>query len=102
MLPRSVESGHYLSIRDAERLLRQYLPRKLDFSTLSRKELDLIAAELNERPQETLDWKTPAEPFAEFGAMADRAHAVEPTRLDPDTGVRHRAASGGGRPHSMC
>lgn len=69
MLRRSVESGHYLSIRYAEPLLRQYLPRKLDFSTLSREELDLIAAELNQRPRETLDWKTPAERFAEVVAM---------------------------------
>jgi len=49
-------------------LLRRYLPRKLDFSTLSQQELDTIAAELNERPRETLDWKTPAERFAEFVA----------------------------------
>jgi len=51
-------------------LLRQYLPRKLDFSTVPQEELDKIAAELNERPRETLDWKTPAEAFAEFVAMA--------------------------------
>lgn len=55
--------------QNTNRLLRQYLPRKLDFSTLSQQELDTIAAELNERPRETLDWKTPAETFAKFVAM---------------------------------
>lgn len=54
---------------NTNQLLRQYLPRKLDFSTLSQEELDRIAAELNERPRETLDWKTPAERFSEFVAM---------------------------------
>jgi IS30 family transposase len=42
-------------------LLRQYLPRKLDLAARSQVELDQIAAELNGRPRETLDWATPAE-----------------------------------------
>jgi transposase, IS30 family len=42
-------------------LLRQYLPRKLDLATRSQVELDQIAAELNGRPRETLQWRTPAE-----------------------------------------
>jgi IS30 family transposase len=42
-------------------LLRQYLPRKLDLATRSQLELDQIAAELNSRPRETLQWRTPAE-----------------------------------------
>ena len=46
-------------------LLRQYLPRSLDFSTLSEVALDAIADELNGRPRKTLDWMTPSEVFAQ-------------------------------------
>jgi len=42
-------------------LLRQYLPRKLDLAARSQVELDEIAAELNGRPRQTLEWATPAE-----------------------------------------
>ncbi len=42
-------------------LLRQYLPRKLDLATRSQVELDQIAAELNSRPRQTLEWRTPSE-----------------------------------------
>ena len=42
-------------------LLRQYLPRKHDLAARSQVELDQIAAELNGRPRETLEWRTPAE-----------------------------------------
>ena len=43
-------------------LLRQYFPRSsTDFRKYSQTELDEIARELNERPRQTLDWKTPAE-----------------------------------------
>jgi IS30 family transposase len=42
-------------------LLRQYLPRKLDLAARSQLELDQIATELNGRPRQTLDWRTPAE-----------------------------------------
>jgi IS30 family transposase len=42
-------------------LLRQYLPRKLDLAVRSQAELDQIAAELNGRPRESLEWRTPAE-----------------------------------------
>lgn len=50
-------------------LLRQYLPRSLDLSTLSEEQLDAIADELNGRPRETLGWRTPSERFAELVAM---------------------------------
>ena len=46
-------------------LLRQYLPRRLDFRTLTQTDLDAIAQELNERPRQTLDFKTPSQPLAE-------------------------------------
>ena len=46
-------------------LLRQYLPRRLDFRTLTQAELDAIAQELNERPRQTLEFKTPSQALAE-------------------------------------
>jgi IS30 family transposase len=42
-------------------LLRQYLPRRLDFGTLTQADLDHIAWELNGRPRQTLGIKTPSE-----------------------------------------
>lgn len=49
-------------------LLRQYLPRKDDFSELDQDHLDEIADELNGRPRETLEWMTRSEQFTEFVA----------------------------------
>jgi transposase, IS30 family len=46
-------------------LLRQYLPRRLDFRTLTQTDLDTIAQELNERPRQTLHFKTPSQALAE-------------------------------------
>jgi IS30 family transposase len=50
-------------------LLRQYLPRKLDLAARSPIELDQIAAELNGRPRQTLDWMTPAEKMSQLVAL---------------------------------
>jgi IS30 family transposase len=47
-------------------LLRQYFPKGTDLSLYSQEELDRIADELNGRPRETLDWKTPSEVLAEI------------------------------------
>ena len=46
-------------------LLRQYLPRRLDFRTLTQDDFDAIAQELNERPRQTLGFKTPSQALAE-------------------------------------
>ena len=46
-------------------LLRQYLPRRLDFRTLTQADFDAIALELNDRPRQTLGFKTPSEALAE-------------------------------------
>jgi IS30 family transposase len=46
-------------------LLRQYLPRRLDFRQLTQADLDAIAQELNERPRQTLGFKTPSQALAE-------------------------------------
>jgi IS30 family transposase len=46
-------------------LLRQYLPRRIDFRTLTQADLDAIAQELNQRPRQTLEFKTPSQALAE-------------------------------------
>ena len=46
-------------------LLRQYLPRQLDFRTLTQTDLDAIADQLNGRPRQTLGFKTPSQALAE-------------------------------------
>ena len=46
-------------------LLRQYLPRRRNFRELSQTDFDLIAAELNDRPRQTLNFQTPSEALAE-------------------------------------
>jgi IS30 family transposase len=46
-------------------LLRQYLPRRLNFRTLTQADFDAIALELNERPRQTLGFKTPSQALAE-------------------------------------
>ena len=40
-------------------LLRQYFPKGTDLSGYSQAELDAVAAELNDRPRQTLGWKSP-------------------------------------------
>jgi IS30 family transposase len=42
-------------------LLRQYLPRQTDLSIYSQAQLDKIALRLNQRPRETLGFRTPAD-----------------------------------------
>jgi IS30 family transposase len=42
-------------------LLRQYLPRKSRMSDYAQSRLDDIAAELNDRPRQTLAWRSPSE-----------------------------------------
>jgi IS30 family transposase len=47
-------------------LIRQFFPKKTDFATVSKKELNYVQDLLNERPRKTLNWKTPKESFEEL------------------------------------
>jgi IS30 family transposase len=51
-------------------LLRHDLRRSTDPATVTASQFDQIAAELNERPRETLAWHTPAEKFNELLPMS--------------------------------
>ena len=42
-------------------LLRQYFPKGADLSQINQARLNRIARQLNERPRETLNWRTPVE-----------------------------------------
>ena len=51
------------SNKNTNRLLRQYFPKGTDLSVHSQARLNYVARELNERPRETLGFKTPKEKF---------------------------------------
>ena len=51
--------------REHNGLLRQYFPRRTDFRALTQSDLDAVAAELNDRPRQTLEWKSPCQALDE-------------------------------------
>lgn len=46
-------------------LLRQYIPKRADFSKINHRQIKLIERRLNNRPRKVLDYRTPAELFFE-------------------------------------
>jgi IS30 family transposase len=50
-------------------LLRQYWPKGTSFQSLTTREANRVAIELNGRPRKTLDYQTPAEAYADLVAM---------------------------------
>jgi len=59
-------------------LLRQYFPSGKTVAHYSQEHLDKVAAQLNDRPRETLGWKSPAIRLAQF-LEASSAAGVAPT-----------------------
>ena len=57
-------------------LLRQYFPKGTDLSGYTQQELDAVAAELNDRPRQTLGWLKPAEVFTKL--LLDSGVATTP------------------------
>ena len=44
-------------------LIRQYFPKKTDFSKVSIEEIKFAQNQLNERPRKVLNWETPKDEF---------------------------------------
>jgi IS30 family transposase len=60
-------------------LLRQYFAKGTDLSVFPADYLDFVAAKLNNRPRETLGWKTPAEALDELLSNPSKPPAVAST-----------------------
>jgi transposase, IS30 family len=60
-------------------LLRQYFPKGTDLSVYSAEHLELVAAEMNERPRKTLDWNEPREVLAKLLSESSRQPTVAST-----------------------
>ena len=59
-------------------LLRQYFPSGKTVARYTQEHLDMVAAQLNDRPRETLGWKSPAKTLAKFLEESSAA-GVAPT-----------------------
>jgi len=52
------------SNENANGLIRDYFPKKTDFTVVSNEEIQYVGNELNNRPRKRLNWKTPLEVFS--------------------------------------
>jgi len=52
-------------------LVRQYIPKRREFDTISEHELSFITNRLNHRPRKCLDYRTPFEVFLEHSVALD-------------------------------
>jgi IS30 family transposase len=50
--------------------VRQYFPKKYDFTRITNRELQRVAEQLNNRPRKTLGYRTPNEVFFKQRACA--------------------------------
>ncbi|PAZ93664.1 hypothetical protein APX80_00180 [Escherichia coli] len=57
--------------RGGSGLIRQYFPKKTCLAQYTQHELDLVAAQLNNRPRKTLKFKTPKEIIERGVALTD-------------------------------
>jgi IS30 family transposase len=57
-------------------LLRQYLPKGMDLSVVSQRDLDAIAWEMNTRPRASMGFRTPAEVFFKNYFQNQTTHPV--------------------------
>jgi IS30 family transposase len=59
------------SVENANGLLREYIPKKADFNTISQEMLDEIVKQINLRPRKRLNYFTPFEMFWEKSCISE-------------------------------
>ncbi len=59
-------------------LIRRFLPKKTDLSTITKRDISVIEFLLNSRLQKLLDWAPPAEVFARKCGMKLIGDALAP------------------------